>query len=272
MIGNKREPILMCATGKKGVGKTYSTTQLIDSYVKNNPKTGKKGRKVLIYDINMEYTQYKAIALKDVAKFTRQKKVEVRRVLPITDEGKMATLTEMVEILNKIIRAYRGGMLILEDINRYLIQSKTADVIGLLATNRHRDLDIICHFQSLSALDPRMWQNTTFVRFHMQIDDIKRYQQRIPNYELFKIAQCLVEYRYLKVSDKRFYCYVACDENYITGNFTKRDFDIACREYLERNPRQVNNTQKRFGKGGEAREKAIQYICRELHQKYYRGI
>ena len=32
MIGNKREPILMCATGKKGVGKTFTTTLLIDSY------------------------------------------------------------------------------------------------------------------------------------------------------------------------------------------------------------------------------------------------
>lgn len=262
----------MCATGKKGVGKTYTTEGSIADYVKGNAKNGKKPRKVLIYDVNMEYTNYKALPLDKIAQFTRQKKVEVRRILPITADGKTADLNQMLEILNKIISVFRGGMLILEDINRYLIQSKTADVIGLLATNRHRDLDIICHFQSLSALDPRMWQNTAFVRFHMQIDDINRYKNRIPNFELFKVAQCLVEYKYLKLGDRRFYVFVACDDNYITGNFTKKDFRIACEEYLERNPRRVDTSSKRFGKGVDARAKAISYLCNELQQKYYRGI
>lgn len=268
---SEREPILMSVTGQKGVGKTYTTKQTIDDYVKDNPKTGKKGRKVLIYDINMEYTDYKVLDVKDVGKFARQKKVEVRRVLPVW-EGKTAELDEMVEILHLIVRSYRGGMLILEDINKYLIQAKSPKIIGLLATNRHRDLDIICHFQSLSALDPRMWQNTSFVRFHSQIDDISRYKNRIPNFEMFKIAQCLVDYRYLKVKDKRFYCFVACEDNYIAGDFTKRDFRKACMEYLEQNPKRVNNRVKRFGKGGEARQKAVEHLYNELETKYYKGI
>jgi hypothetical protein len=146
------------------------------------------------------------------------------------------------------------------------------DVIGLLATNRHRDLDIICHFQSLSALDPRMWQNTTFVRFHYQIDDVKRYAQRLPNFEMFKIAQCLVEYKYLKKGDKRFYCYIACDENYITGNYTKLDFEIACESFLEKNSKYVNDYQKKFGTGIESRNKAIKILIKDLHEKYYKGI
>jgi len=266
-----REPILMCVTGKKGVGKTYTTLKHIDDYTKDNRKTGKKGRKVLIYDVNMEYTMFKAINVKDVHKFTHQKKVEVRRILPINEDGKMADLTQMLEILSNIIENFRGGMLILEDINRYLIQSKTTDVIGLLATNRHRDLDIICHFQSLSALDPRMWQNTSFVRFHAQIDDIKRYAQRIPNFEMFKIAQCLVEYKYLKLNNKRFYCFIACDENYIAGDFDKSDFQKACIDYLEKYPRQVNEIQKKYGSGFEGRKKAIQAIIKEFFQKYYKG-
>lgn len=269
---NRREPILMCATGKKGVGKTYTTMKLINEYVRGNKKTGKKPRKVLIYDINMEYTEYKVISVKDIPLFTRQNKVEIRRVLPIMEKGKMASLSDMLVILNQIIENFRGGMLILEDINRYLIQSKTTDVIGLLATNRHRDLDIICHFQSLSALDPRMWQNTTFVRFHYQIDDIKRYAQRVPNFEMFKIAQCLVEYRYLKKGDKRFFCYIACDENYITGNFTKLDFEIACNMFLEKNPKNVNDYQKKFGSGIESRNRAMKMIIQDLKEKYYKGI
>jgi hypothetical protein len=268
----QREPILMGVVGMKKVGKTYTTTQSINSYIKTNSKTGKVARKVLIYDINMEYTQYKAIDIKHLNKFTHQSKVEVRRVLPINEDGSEADLSQMLEILTVLIKSFRGGMLILEDINRYLIASKTVDVIGLLATNRHRDLDIICHFQSLSALDPRMWQNTSMVRFHYQMDDIKRYKNRIPNYELFKIAQCLVNYKYLKVGDKRFYCYVANDENYITGNFTRTDFKNACIEYLERNASIVSNYAKRLGRSVEMRAKALDVLCKELAQKYYRGI
>ena len=262
----------MCATGKKGVGKTYTTMNLIKTYIKSNKKTGKKARKVLIYDINMEYTDFKVISVKDIPNFSRQSKIEVRRVLPIMDNGKMASLSDMLTILNQIIENFRGGMLILEDINRYLIASKTTDVIGLLATNRHRDLDIICHFQSLSALDPRMWQNTTFVRFHYQIDDIKRYAQRLPNFEMFKIAQCLVEYKYLKKGDKRFFWYIACDENYIKVNFTKLDFEIACNMFLEKNAKYVIDYQRKFGSGIESRNKAVKMLIKDLEQKYYKGI
>ena len=56
----------MCATGKKGVGKTFTTLKAIAEYVKPNRKTGKKPRKVLIYDINMEYTEFKAISVEDI--------------------------------------------------------------------------------------------------------------------------------------------------------------------------------------------------------------
>ena len=42
---DRREPILMCATGKKGVGKTYTTMQLIKDYIKSNKKTDKKTQK-----------------------------------------------------------------------------------------------------------------------------------------------------------------------------------------------------------------------------------
>lgn len=268
----EREPTLMGVTGMKKVGKTYTTLQTIEQYVKPNKKTGKVPRKVLIYDINGEYTKYRVIQVRDVARFTKQRKIEIRRVLPINEQGKEATLSEMTDIMNKIIKDFRGGMLVLEDINRYMIGSKTVDVIGLLATNRHRDLDIICHFQSLSALDPRMWQNTSMVRFHYQMDNIDRYKNRIPNYEMFKIAQCLVNYKYLRVGDKRFYCYVANDENFITGNFTALDFKRACYDYLERNQKVVNDVSRRYGKGQEAREQAMSVIHKELHQKYYRGI
>ena len=89
---------------------------------------------------------------------------------------------------------------------------------------------------------------------------------------MFKIAQCLVEYKYLKVGDRRFFVYIASDDNYITGNFTKKDFQIACVEYLERNPKRISDYSKRFGTGVKAREQARTILIKELFQKYYRGI
>jgi len=269
-MASKREPILMCATGKKGVGKTYQTELLIQSYIISNKKTGKKGRKVLIYDINMEYTKYKVIGIKDIKKFSRQSKIEIRRVLPINEDGSVSTLVQMVDILNLVINSFRGGLLVLEDINRYMIQARTTEVVGLLATNRHRDLDIICHFQSLAPLDPRMWQNTAMVRFHYQLDDVKRYKNRIPNFELFALAQCLVENKYLREGDKRFYCWVSSDENFITGNFTEIDFNKAVTEYCEKYPSKVTDVAKRYGTGLDNRAKALSHINKEFKMKYFK--
>lgn len=265
----KREPKLMCACGTKGVGKTYATIQLIKEYIKENVKTGKKGRKVLIYDVNMEYEMFKAIDTKDVKRFSKSDKVEVRRVLPLNENGTSMNITEIVENMEHIIENFRGGMLVLEDVNRYMIGAKSVSVIGLLATNRHRDLDIICHFQSLSPLDPRMWQNTAVVRFHYQIDDVKRYKNRIPNYEMYAIAQSLVKMMYLEKKNKRFYVYVENEENKIKGKYTKKDFQDACSRYMEAHPNELNAKMKMVGKD---KDLAIRKLTEELGMKYYAGI
>ena len=45
-----REPKLGMAVGKKGIGKTYQTKIVLESYVYGNPEKGVKPRKVLILD------------------------------------------------------------------------------------------------------------------------------------------------------------------------------------------------------------------------------
>jgi|GEM_PF-570955 len=269
----KREPILMCVCGKKGVGKTYQTKRSLSSYVKGNPKTGAKPRKVLIYDVNMEYTDYKTISAKDVARYSRHPKAEIRRVLPVDpDSGKILHIDQMVDMLNMILENFRGGLLLLEDINRYLIQARSTEVIGAIATNRHRDLDIIAHFQSLAPLDPRMWQNTQVVRFHKQIDDVKRYKARIPNYEMFALAQCLVDYMVLEKNKKRFYCFVSNEDNFIAGDYTKSDFDAACLEYMRRHSKELNDAMKMHdGTKEHKKDAAIKEITSTLTRKYFRG-
>jgi hypothetical protein len=265
-----REPLLIVATGQKGVGKTYTTKQLIAQYVKANPNTGKKARKVLIFDVNMEYTQFKAIAVKDLKKYTMQKRVEVRRVLPRKPDGKIASIDEMMQIMNDILASYAGGLLILEDINRYLVGTSSHEIIGTIATNRHRDLDIIIHLQSLAAVTPRMFQNTSSIRFHKQADLIDRYKNRIAYFEVLKIGQILVDNQFDN-GNKRFYCYVAGDEGLITGAFSNMAFENACREYAEKYPTQLNLAMKRIGsaeKGITKRNQALDTITKNLVAKY----
>ena len=50
-----REPVLMAACGKKGVGKSYQHMILMNQYVAGDPYQGIKGRKALIMDVNDEY-------------------------------------------------------------------------------------------------------------------------------------------------------------------------------------------------------------------------
>jgi hypothetical protein len=48
-----REPKLGVAVGRKGVGKTYTTNQMIAGYVMGSATA--KGRKALILDVNDEF-------------------------------------------------------------------------------------------------------------------------------------------------------------------------------------------------------------------------
>ena len=274
-----REPQLIIATGTKGVGKTYKTCELVQDYLTPNVKIGKKPRKVLIFDANGEYSneeiqkngfrfRTKVLALKDIEDWSKQSRVEVRRVLPVDANGNELGTEKYPEILAVILHYYRGGMLILEDINKYLTETRDAKIIGALTTNRHRDLDIYIHLQSLAPLTTRMWQNANVVRFHYQMDDIDRYKARIPNYELFKIAQLMVNEKYYS-GQERFFCYVMNQLNKIKGAFSKKDFIVACRQYLEIHPAKVKSISQKYVKGYEGKVKAIKECILDLYKKYY---
>lgn len=264
-----REPLLMVATGQKKVGKTYSTTQMFENYVKANPHTGKKARKILIYDVNMEYTQYKAIGLEHLKQYTLQERVEIRRVLPRLEDGSIASIDQMMMIMNKCLTDFAGGLLVLEDINRYLIGTQTQDIIGTIATNRHRDLDIIIHLQSLGAMTPRMWQNTSVIRFHKQQDSIHRYKDRIPYLEQLRIAEFLVNDQYYG-GNERFKCFVSGEEGYIRGEFSKPAFRKACEKYASQYSPELKILEKSFKGEPDPRAKAIDQIASELVIKYHR--
>ncbi len=274
-----REPKIIIATGTRGVGKTFKSKEVIQKYILPNNDNGKAGRKVLIFDVNMEYTneeiikdgfqfRTKVLALKDLPQWTTQKRVEVRRILPVDANGTPVGVDKMESILNIILGTYKGGMLVLEDINRYLIGTTGAEIIGALATNRHKDMDILIHLQSLAPVTTRMFQNCNAIRFHYQIDDVTRIKNRLPNFELFKIVQLLVNTQYFS-GNERFYAIIEIDKNKVHGMFSKRMFVDACRQYLEQNPQQLNVAMMKYGnKNYDSRIKALKEVVSGLF-KYF---
>jgi len=82
----ERMPLLTVVCGMKGVGKTWQGLKDIDRYTTDNPKTGKKGRKVLILDFNNEdsYQKYKAVLPKYIKTLTEPR---ARRIPPFDENG-----------------------------------------------------------------------------------------------------------------------------------------------------------------------------------------
>jgi hypothetical protein len=234
-----REPKLGVAVGKKGVGKTYTTNLMIDSYVKGNPSKGVKPRRVLILDVNDEYEGIKGLRLSDVMRFSVHPTIEARRVRPFSDNGKRWTIKEIQDALFYILETFRGGMLLIEDINRYISDFLPNDIVGAICTNRHTDTDIIMHFQSVGRITPKIWQNLNWVRFHKNTDSVDRHRGKFEDkYEMMKIMENMVNNQYYN-GNQRFYLFADVDEEKIYGKYNDKMFNEAMDEYLSQNYRKV---------------------------------
>lgn len=232
-----REPLLGVAVGKKGVGKTYTTNIMLQQYVQGNPAKGIPGRRALILDVNDEFSHVKAISLKDIVKFSVHPIVELRRIRPFLPNGNRMTLDKIAETLFVILEQYRGGLLLIEDINRYISDSLPKDIEGAICTNRHVDLDIVMHFQSIGRITPKIWQNCNWMRFHKNLDSVDRHQNKFEDkYELMKIVEGLVNNEY-QDGNKRFYQYVNLDEMKLIGRIDQKKLDIVLDEYILMNQR-----------------------------------
>lgn len=234
-----REPKLGVAVGRKGVGKSFQTEILINQYVVGNPAKGVDPRRVLILDVNDEYTAFKALKLSDVRRFSAHPTIEVRRIRPFQENGQRMTIREIQATLFKILNEYRGGMLLIEDINRYVSDSLPNDLIGAICTNRHTDTDIIMHFQSIGRITTKIWQNINWIRFHKNTDNVDRHQKKFQDkYEYLKIAEILVDQKYYG-GDKRYFLYVDIDDEKLLGNITMPDVELAIDEYIEKYYKQI---------------------------------
>jgi hypothetical protein len=268
-----REAGMMAVTGIQGVGKTYRNMHIIADYVKDKPKTRVKGRKCLIFDTNGEYTteqfqrndiasfKVSRIALKDVEQWCRTENSECRRI-----DAKHLSIKEKKEAVEFLLKVYRNGMLVLEDINTYIISvTFMEDIVGGIVNLRHRAVDVMISYQSLRPVEPRIWQNSRWVRFHYQADNVMDIKNKVTNVALFKIAQLLVNEKYFG-GDKRFFVYIHNFANKVQGNFTKEEFESACRKYLTSNKKDVKEFQRM---NDCSYEEALDGKIEEFCQEYY---
>jgi hypothetical protein len=267
-----REPKLGVAVGKKGVGKTYITNQMIRSYVKGNPSKGVKPRKALILDVNDEYTDIKGLRLRDVIKFSAHPTVEARRIRPFNDDGMRMTLKEIQGCLFQILNDYRGGLLLIEDINRYISDHLPNDLVGAICTNRHTDTDIIMHFQSIGRVTSKIWQNLNWVRFHKNTDSVDRHIKKFEDkFEYLKIAEIMINTQYYN-GNERFFLFVDIDAEKILGNFDKKLLDQAIDDYIEKYYRKIISPmlQQRDLKGKKkfTQASAVQFVRDRIVKNY----
>jgi len=241
-----REAGMMVITGVQGVGKTYLNMHVIKDYVKDKFYNKVKGRKCLIFDTNGEYTEsqfdrndisnfnVRRISLKDVEDWSRTENQECRRI-----EAKNFSIKEKKEAVEFLLKIYRNGMLVLEDINTYILSvTFMEEIVGGLVNLRHRAVDVMISYQSLRPVEPRIWQNSRWIRMHYQADNVNDIKNKVTNPTLFKLAQIIVNNRYFN-GDKRFFVYIHNFANKIQGKFTKKEFEDACRQYLNTNKKYV---------------------------------
>lgn len=235
-----REPKLGVAVGRKGVGKTYTTNIMISQYIKGNPQAGVKPRRVLVLDVNDEFEHIKALRLSDVVKFSAHPKVEARRIRPFDENtGKRWTINEIQTALFYVLDTFRGGMLLIEDINRYISDNLPNDIVGAICTNRHTDTDIIMHFQSIGRISPKIWQNLNWVRFHKNTDSVDRHKNKFEDkYEMLKLVEILMNSQYYS-GNQRFYCWVDIDDEKILGKIDKTMMQHTIDEYISGNYKKV---------------------------------
>lgn len=249
-MAKPREAKMMLVAGRKGVGKTYQTLCHIASYLKTT--VVKPGRKVLIFDVNNEFGNVREdhhnpkfpniglIKLSQVPAFSKINQAVARRVSIFKDDGQRMSLSEMAQALGYILQHYRNGMLLIEDISKYITDSLPGDLIGSICTQRHVSVDVIIHVQTVGKLfNPKLWGNCNEVRMHRADDTIERHKSKISgNTEHLLIMEKLIELKY-KAGETHFFCFLNKDTGKIRGRFTKADFMDAIEAYLSSNYQRI---------------------------------
>lgn len=240
-------------SGRQGVGKTHNLKREISNYIMDNPQTGKTGGRVLIYDPNDEYHGIPIIGWNKIGE---QPPKSVRRVLAgkVVEDKKTGqkmmeafTLQEKQQGFLYLIQNYRNGMLILEDFNSYALNTRSVNVVSVITTARHRQIDLTIVLQEIGKVTKDLWANIAYYIFHKQMSGVDREREKIPNFPLVKIADYAVCEQYdmavdqhnkglISNEEKKKYCsyfvYISFRDNMIFG-CSKERFLRSVEKYLK---------------------------------------
>lgn len=226
---DERQPMLILVCGETGVGKTFRNILEIENYLRGNHSLGRNGRKVLIFDINDD--DYECYATVDPEHIRNLKVIRARRIRPLTRWGDTMSIEEKRDMVERMVKQFTDGLLVLEDLDKYMTGAKGQTIVGLLTTNRHHGLDIMISHQSIAKITTTEFQNCTWLRLHKQVDDVTRYRNRIPNYFLVRIATLIVEEQYL-LGNIRYFVYVNMRKLRLRG-CSAAAYIRACKKYLD---------------------------------------
>lgn len=263
---NSREAVTILAIGEKGVGKTFTSMNFFkDNYIKTiGPK---KGRKVLIFDTNGEFPDIEPLHFEQIKYFNQQKVVEIRRVLavdpvtykPLGVDGKARLLERIFEE-----QTPRDMGVFLEDLNSYITQTTSKQMIDVLTTNRHKAIDLFIHLQTFRAVPPRIWGNVNLIRLHKTGDGVRQVLNKVRNAKLTEVAYNIVEEKCKQ--DIRFYVWIDYDNRCITGKFKYSDLVNAATEYAISREKEKIKLIRQKNKISE--EEAIKVVAESIAQEF----
>jgi len=249
----ERAPMVYLVCGETGVGKTYRNRLEIKRYMQDDPDTvfmkgegtkTKKGRKALAFDTNDDDYPYRTVSPDHIKALTL---AAARRIRPFNPNGTPMNEDEKKQVVEKILKYYCNGLVVLDDIDHYMTGAKGQSMIGALCTVRHKGIDLLLTHQSIAKISTTEWQNCTWLRLHHQVDDVTRYRERIPKYSLVRIAQLIVDQQYElahiafskgNISEdefrkrKSFFVYVDMRRQKIYG-CSRVAFIRACKKYID---------------------------------------
>lgn len=199
------ETYITSVIGGVGIGKTFNNVEGAKIYAKDNLRTGKRGRKVLILNFQNEdgYSKFKTLppTREAIIRFVNQKTVEIRQIISIDVDGSPMTGARKVEVMKLVLQNFRNGLAIFDDIDGYAAygSSSDKDLIGMLMGLRHRGCHILFAHQAWRKMGVAEVENLRYIRLHKAMDtpaSMPKQKSETLDLDMCMIAHYLVEMQY----------------------------------------------------------------------------
>lgn len=237
-----RECLIQGVVGETGVGKSYQLHKEIKFYI--GSANGRTGRRVLIFDTNGEYEEYREIKncsseqafMKELQAWDRSGKVDCRRI-----NAKNWSLKQKYHGLLWCHSYYKNGLLVVDDIDKIAAHTQSQEIISTLMGNRHDALDVILCHQSLDMPTTNFYRNVTIIRLHHQRSNEATIRNKTRgSFTIIKIASLIIDNQY-RNGNIRFFLLINVRKEKIYGCTSEREFELACRKYLALYPTEVKH-------------------------------